>query len=316
MAGAKLCPSIHTVCSSRLVLQDLLREIAVWQIAQRDYHFGKGRNRSLTKATYDAVADHFRALWGKEAGWAHSVLFTADLRAFSKRLIAKLEIKEESILGDRERQAKAEEQSDEKLRENGFKVEAASALPAKQEIKPEAKAHIKAEQIIIKDSARSRKDDPDKERQYKAEIETSMDKYDLPKSESIGCEPGIKIEHTLCVERERKNLHPAERAAALGHESSSFEKEPISLHEVSISEAGRQVIAAQSFGCPMKEGQEDAVPLKAEGSGAIQTAVYGPTGTGSMSVSKAKRIKNDMQRESLQAECCSLPRRASKRLRR
>lgn len=34
-------------------------------------------------------------MWGKEAGWAHSVLFTADLRAFSERLVAKLESKEE-----------------------------------------------------------------------------------------------------------------------------------------------------------------------------------------------------------------------------
>jgi N-glycosylase/DNA lyase len=67
----------------------------VWQIAQRDYKFGKGKHSSLTKATYDAVGNHFRKLWGKEAGWAHSVLFTADLRAFSERLTAKVEMKEE-----------------------------------------------------------------------------------------------------------------------------------------------------------------------------------------------------------------------------
>jgi len=63
----------------------------VWQIAQRDYKFGKGRHSSLTKATYDAVANHFRKLWGKEAGWAHSVLFTADLRIFAERLTTKVE---------------------------------------------------------------------------------------------------------------------------------------------------------------------------------------------------------------------------------
>ncbi|KAL7274705.1 8-oxoguanine glycosylase ogg1 [Rhizina undulata] len=59
----------------------------VWQIALRDYKFGKGKNKTLTKAIYDAVGDHFRELWGKEAGWAHSVLFTADLKSFSERLV-------------------------------------------------------------------------------------------------------------------------------------------------------------------------------------------------------------------------------------
>jgi len=49
----------------------------------------------LTKATYDAVGNKFRSLWGKEAGWAHSVLFTADLRAFAERLVVKKEVKEE-----------------------------------------------------------------------------------------------------------------------------------------------------------------------------------------------------------------------------
>ena len=68
----------------------------VWQIAQRDYKFGKGKHSSLTKATYDAIGNHFRKLWGQEAGWAHSVLFTADLRAFSERLNIKVEIKEET----------------------------------------------------------------------------------------------------------------------------------------------------------------------------------------------------------------------------
>lgn len=75
----------------------------VWQIAQRDYKFGKGKHSSLTAATYTAVANHFRKLWGKEAGWAHSVLFTADLKAFSERLVAKTEIKEEDITVKEER---------------------------------------------------------------------------------------------------------------------------------------------------------------------------------------------------------------------
>ncbi|CAH0049775.1 unnamed protein product [Clonostachys solani] len=73
----------------------------VWQIAQRDYKFGK-KAKTFNKAMYDAVGDHFRDLWGKYAGWAHSVLFTADLKAFSDRSVVKEEthgvsIKEELI---------------------------------------------------------------------------------------------------------------------------------------------------------------------------------------------------------------------------
>jgi N-glycosylase/DNA lyase len=70
----------------------------VWQIAQRDYKFGKGKHASLTKATYDGVANRFRALWGEEAGWAQSVLFTANLRAFAERLVEKVEMKEQKIV--------------------------------------------------------------------------------------------------------------------------------------------------------------------------------------------------------------------------
>lgn len=73
----------------------------VWQIAQRDYKFGKGKHSSLTKATYDAIANHFRKIWGKEAGWAHSVLFTADLKVFAERLQAKIIVKQEEGAPDK-----------------------------------------------------------------------------------------------------------------------------------------------------------------------------------------------------------------------
>lgn len=91
--------------------------MVVWQIAQRDYKFGKGRHSSLTKATYDAIGNRFRGLWGKEAGWAHSVLFTADLRAFSERLVVKTEVEEVKVItvetdNDREKAIKMEADDD------------------------------------------------------------------------------------------------------------------------------------------------------------------------------------------------------------
>jgi N-glycosylase/DNA lyase len=64
----------------------------VWQIAQRDYKMGKNKSKTLNKVMYDAVGDHFRGIWGKYAGWAHSVLFTADLRSFSDRSIKQEQI--------------------------------------------------------------------------------------------------------------------------------------------------------------------------------------------------------------------------------
>ena len=56
----------------------------IWQIATRDYKFKhKGKKvSSLTKDVYNGIGDLFRGLWGEYAGWAHSVLFTADLRVF------------------------------------------------------------------------------------------------------------------------------------------------------------------------------------------------------------------------------------------
>jgi N-glycosylase/DNA lyase len=66
----------------------------VWQIAQRDYKFGKVKTKTFSKLMYDSVGDHFRKIWGSHAGWAQSVLFTANLKSFSDRAAAKPEVED------------------------------------------------------------------------------------------------------------------------------------------------------------------------------------------------------------------------------
>ncbi|KAI8334721.1 DNA glycosylase [Chlamydoabsidia padenii] len=45
----------------------------VWQIASRDYGFGKKQNKTLTTILYNQIGGHFRTLFGQHSGWAHSV---------------------------------------------------------------------------------------------------------------------------------------------------------------------------------------------------------------------------------------------------
>ncbi|XP_072015380.1 N-glycosylase/DNA lyase-like [Amphiura filiformis] len=56
----------------------------VWQIAARDYMPKLAKTKSLTDKIYREIGDHFRGLFGEYAGWAHSVLFSADLKKFKK----------------------------------------------------------------------------------------------------------------------------------------------------------------------------------------------------------------------------------------
>lgn len=122
----------------------------VWQIAQRDYKFGKGKHRSLTKATYDAVGNHFRSLWGKEAGWAHSVLFTADLRAFSSRLNSKIEIVEV-------KKEEKEEEEEEDVIKSRVESEKITASSLKREVEEDETVAVALEAISMTRSAKRRR---------------------------------------------------------------------------------------------------------------------------------------------------------------
>ncbi|CAI4216661.1 unnamed protein product [Parascedosporium putredinis] len=68
-------------------------------------NLGFGYRAKYIAKTAQIVAGKPHDIWGKEAGWAHSVLFTADLRAFSDRNAQKAEAaiikvkKEESANG-------------------------------------------------------------------------------------------------------------------------------------------------------------------------------------------------------------------------
>lgn len=66
----------------------------VWQIAKRDYNCAAGHGqKTLTDKVYNEIGDFFRKLWGCYAGWAHSVLFCADLKKFQN--LKEISVKEE-----------------------------------------------------------------------------------------------------------------------------------------------------------------------------------------------------------------------------
>ena len=66
----------------------------IWKIALRDYaHAAKARGldlsavKSLTPKIYQAVGDIFRSAFGAYAGWAHCILFLAELPQFKRTLV-------------------------------------------------------------------------------------------------------------------------------------------------------------------------------------------------------------------------------------
>ena len=52
----------------------------MFQIAAQKYLPHLRGRKSVTEKMYTEIGDHFRGLYGEYAGWAHSVLFSADLR--------------------------------------------------------------------------------------------------------------------------------------------------------------------------------------------------------------------------------------------
>ncbi|KAH3791613.1 N-glycosylase/DNA lyase-like [Dreissena polymorpha] len=80
--GAKVADCVALMCLDKP--GSIPVDTHVWQIAARDYMPKLAQAKSLTDKLYEEIGEHFRNLWGPYAGWAHSVLFAADLRKFKE----------------------------------------------------------------------------------------------------------------------------------------------------------------------------------------------------------------------------------------
>ena len=110
----------------------------VWQIALRDYKFkGLDKTKSLTEKNYTKIGDGFRDIFGEYTGWAHSVLFAADLKHLE---VYRIDGVSDKIL------VKEEVDVKEKI-----KVKAEVKIEVKSEVKSEVKTEIKTEKVFIKE---------------------------------------------------------------------------------------------------------------------------------------------------------------------
>nr|XP_015823748.2 N-glycosylase/DNA lyase [Nothobranchius furzeri] len=137
-------PGVGTKVADCVCLMSLNKSEAVpvdthvWQIAKRDYKYTTDSGqKSLTEKIHRDIGDFFRKLWGPYAGWAHSVLFCADLKKFQN-------LKEPA----RVKQPKAEKESGKKSKTTKTKREfdgKGEDTKIKSESQKRAKACVKKE---------------------------------------------------------------------------------------------------------------------------------------------------------------------------
>lgn len=92
-------------------------DVHVWNIARRDYDPNNqlAQIKSLTPTTYKQVGDVFRELFPSKAGWAHSLLFVAELPSFRPVLPEHI-VKEMDDFQREEKQRKQEARDTKKQR--------------------------------------------------------------------------------------------------------------------------------------------------------------------------------------------------------
>ncbi|KAJ0173212.1 hypothetical protein K1T71_011388 [Dendrolimus kikuchii] len=66
-------------------LEALPVDTHVYQIAAQNYLPHLRGKKNVTEKMYAEIGDHFRSLFGDLAGWAHTVLFCADLKKFQEK---------------------------------------------------------------------------------------------------------------------------------------------------------------------------------------------------------------------------------------
>lgn len=74
------------VCLMALDKADVVPvDVHVWKLAVRHYLPHLSKHKNLTTTAYREIGSFFKERFGPYAGWAHSVLFTSDLKEHSKQ---------------------------------------------------------------------------------------------------------------------------------------------------------------------------------------------------------------------------------------
>ena len=109
----------------------------VWRIARRDYDATLEEVASITPTVYERVGDLFRDRFGPTAGWAHAVLFAAELPAFRAALPTHV-VDEMDAFREEEKKASKEAREARKARVAAKKGETPPPKPASKKRKPAA----------------------------------------------------------------------------------------------------------------------------------------------------------------------------------
>ncbi|CAN0455077.1 unnamed protein product, partial [Ectocarpus sp. 12 AP-2014] len=106
-------------------------DVHVWRIACRDYDPTLVECKSLTPTVYARVGDLFRDRFGDRAGWAHSLLFAAELPGFKAKLSPEMQRQMDEFKRE-EREAKAESKAEKARLKEDMSSKSTSKANAKQ----------------------------------------------------------------------------------------------------------------------------------------------------------------------------------------
>lgn len=129
----------------------------VWQIANRDYRVPLRKTKTLTEQNYKIIGDFFRKIHGEFAGWAHSILFAADLATFADRKVESVDVgsglvKEEKIVKVKKEKENEEDRGNEIKEEPSSKRRKVSSVSSVDPNGDETKVMIKQENSENNDS--------------------------------------------------------------------------------------------------------------------------------------------------------------------
>lgn len=119
----------------------------MWQIALRDYLPHLKKNKTVTDKAYKEIGDFFREMYGDYAGWAHTVLFSADLKRFEDLKNTNSKEPKEKTVKSKGNESKTSNKKESKANESKANKSNVKADKNKRKIKPSTTKNAKKKKV-------------------------------------------------------------------------------------------------------------------------------------------------------------------------